>query len=156
MEALRQYVLSVICTALICGIVLALVPEGSGKAVVKLLCGACLTVTLTYPLSRIKVEDMLDLSFEMGSAEQICGVGRESAQQAMEVIIKDRCEAYIHDKAAALGTKVEADITLSREEPSVPVAAKLSGRASPNAKGKLETILQQDLGIPKERVTWTG
>lgn len=39
MEALRQYVISVVAAAMLCGIVVRLFPNGSGKQVGKLICG---------------------------------------------------------------------------------------------------------------------
>ena len=49
MEALRQYVISVVAAAMLCGIVVRLFPNGSGKQVGKLICGLFLAYTVLSP-----------------------------------------------------------------------------------------------------------
>ena len=53
MEALRQYVISVVAAAMLCGIVVRLFPNGSGKQVGKLICGLFLAYTVLSPISRV-------------------------------------------------------------------------------------------------------
>ena len=53
MEALRQYVISVVAAAMLCGIVVRLFPNGSGKQMGKLICGLFLAYTVLSPISRV-------------------------------------------------------------------------------------------------------
>jgi hypothetical protein len=47
-------------------------------------------------------------------------------------------------------------VTLSDELPPVPVEVRLSGDISPYIKTRLQSILEDDLGISKENQIWTG
>lgn len=152
---MRQYVLSVICGSLICGTVLGLVPEGMVKAVVKLLCGAFLAVTVIMPLTRLDFDPLPEFLLpDSLNAEGLTAAGENMARRSRAAIIKQSSESYILDKAAVPSEALWVEITVD-EENSVPVAAELSGRVSPNDKARIERILQTDLGIPKENVRWT-
>lgn len=60
MEALRQYVISVVAAAMLCGIVVRLFPNGSGKQVGKLICGLFLAYTVLSPISRVDFSNLPD------------------------------------------------------------------------------------------------
>lgn len=62
MEALRQYVISVVAAAMLCGIVVRLFPNGSGKQVGKLICGLFLAYTVLSPISRVDFSNLPDFS----------------------------------------------------------------------------------------------
>lgn len=150
---MRQYLLQVICAAFISGLVQCLVQGGAAKAVVKLLCGIFLTLTIVLPLTRMEVEELTLPSLREG--EGLAAEGENLAREARARIIKQQCESYILDKAASLCDGLQVEITL-RDDTQVPAGATLTGRVSPYAKGQIQLFLQQDLGIPKENVEWTG
>lgn len=149
---MRSYILSVICAALISGILKSMV---QGNAVVKLLCSVFLAVTVLSPLSSLNWEEFFAMSLPDGfQIDQMTAAGENMAEEAMAGIIKERCESYILDKATGLHANLRVEISLSGE--NIPMAAALSGRASPDSKRKIERMLQTDMGIPKESVRWTG
>ena len=101
MEALRQYVISVVAAAMLCGIVVRLFPNGSGKQVGKLICGLFLAYTVLSPISRVDFSNLPDFSLGyMGDAEDAAAMGENLARDSMADIIKEETEAYILDKAA--------------------------------------------------------
>lgn len=153
MMGLRQYVLSVICAALICGIAQSLVRDGIGKGVIKLICSVFLMVTLLAPLPglRLELESFLPDRLE---GECLAAQGENMARGAVDQLIKEQLETYILDKAAALPAQVQAEVILN--EDGLPVAALLAGRLPPEARETLEEMIQTDLGIPKENLQWTG
>lgn len=157
MEGLRQYIGSIICMSLISGILLSLVQEQTGKAVLKLLCGAALTLTVVSPLCGLSLDDLGAALLPDGlDAEDFTAEGENMARENLARLIKQEAEAYILDKATSLHADVHIEISLSEDSLPVPVGAVLSGTASPYARQQLEGILQKDLGIPKENVQWTG
>ena len=81
--------------------------------------------------------------------------GEQQTKTALARLIKQRTCAYILDKAQALNVALEVEVTLSDDDIPVPEAVRLKGKVSPYAKGRLQTIIAEDLGIEKERQTWT-
>jgi hypothetical protein len=59
------------------------------------------------------------------------------------------------DKAQALNTALEVEVTLSDDEIPIPVKVRLSGKVSPYAKGRLQQIISEELGIERENQIWT-
>ena len=79
MEALRQYVISVVAAAMLCGIVVRLFPNGSGRQVGKLICGLFLAYTVLSPISRVDFSKLPDFSLRcMDDAEDAAAMGRKS------------------------------------------------------------------------------
>lgn len=157
MEALRQYVLSVVAAAFLCGILLSLLPKGSIRELVKLGCGFLLAITVLGPISRLDVSSMTDMGIWFSEdAEEASSLGEHYSQKQLRSIIKAETEAYILDKAAELGADVTAEVTLSADAVPVPVGVQISGQASPYARNLLRSILEDDLGITKENQLWIG
>ena len=141
MEALRQYVISVVAAAMLCGIVVRLFPNGSGKQVGKLICGLFLAYTVLSPISRVDFSKLPDFSLRyMDDAEDAAAMGENLARDSMADIIKEETEAYILDKAAD----------------NLPAAFTISGEASPYARRKIQAMIANDLGISKENQKWIG
>lgn len=157
MEALGQYILSVTAIALLCGVVSGIVRSGGAKEVIRLLCGLILAFAVIRPLAHVNLKDLEEGSFPFAQeAEAMAAGGEEMARQALAEGIKAECEAYILDKAAAMDAAPQVEITLSQDEPPIPVAAAIRGSVSPQVQSQLATILETDLGIAKENQLWTG
>lgn len=157
MDALRQYVISVVAAAIVCGIVTGVMKEGTAQAVVKLICGLFLTFAVLRPIARLDLADLGNFGLSLSrDAEQAAAVGENLARDALADIIKRETEAYILDKAAALNLSLEAEVTVSDSDPPVPMAVRISGNASPYARLRLQNLIQEELGISKENQLWTG
>ena len=124
MEALRQYVISVVAAAMLCGIVVRLFPNGSGKQVGKLICGLFLAYTVLSPISRVDFSKLPDFSLRyMDDAEDAAAMGENLARDSMADIIKEETEAYILDKAASTRTCALRSLsakTISRRQSRSP------------------------------------
>lgn len=154
---MRQYLMNVICASLMTGILLSLIRGSAAQAVVKLLCGAYLAVTVISPLARIDLGRELALLLpDQKEGEQAAREGASLAREKIASFIKADLEAYILDKAEAVHGDLTVSVALSEADPPVPVGAKLNGRISPYARAQLETILEKELGIPKEKLQWSG
>ena len=150
MEALRQYVISVVAAALLCGIVVRLFPNGSGKQVGKLICGLFLAYTVLSPISRVDFSNLPDFSLRcMDDA-----MGENLARDSMADIIKEETEAYILDKAADLHANLRVEVAVG--EDNLPAAVTISGEASPYARRQIQAMIANDLGISKENQKWIG
>lgn len=156
MDALRQYIFSIISAALICGILSRLTQNGAAKEFIRLICGIFLAVIVFRPLSQIDFDVLISdfYTSQTQTAEELAVSGEKMAEQAMAESIKARYESYILDKAAELNTELTVAVTVNEEY--VPVYAELNGEITPYARRQLEYILESDLGITKENQLWTG
>lgn len=158
MAELRQYVISVVTAAIICGLVLGLAPKGSVQGILKILCGVFLTLMVIEPVTRMDLRELVSgfvLSYSE-EADAAAAFGEEIAEDSRRAYIKQETEAYILDKAAGLGLTPEVDVTLSIHDPPVPVAVTFRGEISFHTKQQLEQILTEELDISKENLQWIG
>lgn len=156
MEGLRAYVISVTAAAMICGIVAGLVKKNGAGELIRMVCGLVLAFTVLRPIAGLKLDQLpFDLP-SLPSGEDAASQGEKITREAMEDIIKSQTEAYILDKAAALGVNLTAEVLLGEDTIPVPVGVILSGACSPYAKSELTDAIEKDLGIPKENQLWTG
>lgn len=154
MESLRQYIFSVTAAAVICA-VLTHISAGAGKSsgIIKLLCGLFLAFTVIRPIADIQIDEFTDYTLRIEEdAEEAISAGEDFAQNSLAAIIKQETEAYILDKASALGAEIRIDVILSDD--TVPKEVYIQGNLSPYAKSKLQEILSEDIGIAKEYQIW--
>lgn len=153
MTDLGQYVITLSCAALIGGILCGLLGDCVGKELLKLLCGLFLTLCVLKPILEIDLteitENFLTFSEEATAYSEL---GQGMAEEAFSEIIKQETEAYILDKAAALRAEVTAEVMVAE---GIPVGVRLTGNLSPYSKARMESILETELGIPKENQLWT-
>lgn len=157
MEALRQYIISVVTAAILCGILTGIVHKGISKEVIKLICGAFLAITLLRPVLNIQGFDFSDfgISYSQEAAEA-AAQGENYSTEAVADIIKAETESYILDKAGELNLSVRVEVSLRDDGIPIPTKVRLTGAATPLAKQKLEEVLTKELGIAKENLIWTG
>lgn len=155
MEELRQYVFSVIAAALICGVIVRLSHNGGNCEIVKLLCGVFMTIVLILPLSGKRMNRWADALPEIEwQAEAIVSDGVSAAGRIEAEIIKQRTEAYILDRAAALDADIVVTVSLDQEE--IPNHVRITGSVSPLNRSRLTSVIASELGIPREQQEWIG
>ena len=155
MDGLRQYALNLIIGALICGIVLRMVPQGPHEALLRFLSGIFLTVTLLSPLVKGRIQLEMDAYREvLEKGEAWASDGAEMARRELQQRISAELESYILDKASSRGADLQVSITLG--EDSLPVRAVLYGTIPETVQQEISCIITQDLGIPKENQLWIG
>ena len=156
MDAVRSYIITISIAAIICGIITKLVGDrGTGGTVVKMICGLCLMFTLIHPLEGVRT--IRPSSFTDGLSQEASSIAAEGAQRTREALhdsIKQRCEAYILDKADPLGASITVEVYLSEDDIPLPQSVVVQGKLSPFAKNELARTIEEDLGIPKEDQTW--
>lgn len=157
MEGIREYLISVTAAALLCGILRSLTGEkGSVNGLLRLVSGIFLALTVIRPVKELTLGEFSFLPSDLlTEARAASEEGADYAQRAMERLIKEQCEAYILDKAQALGADIQVDIRVSGDSTPVPISSVVSGDLSPYAKSQLKQALETDLGIPEEDQQWT-
>lgn len=154
MEALRQYIISVVAAGLICGIVTGLFSGSTGSSIMKLVCGVFLSYTVLAPVTRFDPGDLAVCGWAVADGSEAVAAGESLAQDAREQFIKQDLETYILDKASQLGASLQVEVTL--EEGGLPGTVTLTGQIAPYQRQQLERILTLELGIAKENQQWTG
>ena len=157
MAAIGAYIVSVSATSLICGIICSLMKESGSAKTLRMVCNLILMLAVVRPfvnhrkldLSEIPVPKYEDGHSWIEDAQML-------SRNALADIIKDRTEAYILDKAAAMGAAITVVVSVSGDEPPVPVGVEISGPVSPYLKLRLEEMIQEDLNIAKENQVWSG
>ena len=158
MEALGKYILSVTAAAILFGILQSFISSKSSCGVLlKLIGGLFLTFTIITPIADVNIDALFDTSWDFtvqGTAA--AAQGQEIAQEEFQGIIKQKCEAYILDKAEAYHAQLEVEVTLNQDDMPIPTAVRLQGSVSPYTKTSLQQWLEEDMGIPKENQVWIG
>ncbi|MBR6596043.1 MAG: hypothetical protein IKK72_05690 [Oscillospiraceae bacterium] len=156
MDGIREYLISVTAAALLCGILKSLMGEkGSSAALVRLICGIFLALTVIRPLKELNLQDLSLLPTGLlEEARATSGEGEEYTRLAKEDLIKQQCEAYILDKAQTLEASIQVEILISQEGDPIPAGSIITGNLSPYARNQLSETLTEELGIPQEDQKW--
>lgn len=154
MEAIARYIFTLICGAVLCGIVLAICGGGPGAGMRKTLCGLFLAFLVISPLKKLDARELYrDIGVFSDDAEAAVRAGEEQARAAETSIITDSCEAYILDKAAELGAQIAVSVRLDPDT-RMPCAVTVTGNVTPYEKQTLSSYIAQTLGIEKEAQDW--
>lgn len=156
MDFLRDYMLNLIVGAMACSILLNLFPGKPFSDIGKFLCGVFLTISLLQPLSEADFSRFLspETQPDTQSGEALAAMGQAYSQNLLAQCIKQDAQTYILDKAASLGLSLDAEVILSQGDIPVPESVTLTGSADDAPRSRLEQIIVQDLGIPKENQLW--
>lgn len=156
MEWLCDYVMQVIGGAMICGVIRLLVGrKGAVVGTVRMLTAVFMLLTILSPISGMVLPDLRDWTDSItGDGEDLVSAGTQYQREQLASYIKAHTEAYILDKATALGAEISVQVHLSADPMPTPDGVTVQGAISPYGKTKLSGILENDLGIPMEAQTW--
>jgi hypothetical protein len=156
MDGIREYVIHLTATALICGVVFRFT-RGSGtvRGIIRLLCGVIMAYSVVQPVKQLDFGGVDDYIWEFrDEADRAVAEGKKASSAAWAESITQGTEAYILEKTKSMDAELTVEVELSDDEIPVPVAVLLEGKVAPYAKSVLSDMLEQDLNIPKERQTW--
>ena len=152
---IRSWLFSITGTALVCAAARRLTPEGRVKSVLRLVCAVAMAAALFSPLMTGALEAYpLELARYRAQAEAYAGEGTALRRELDRGIIEREMEAYILDKARALGTPLQGAKVAARwstEGVWLPESAQLTGPYSPT----LARLIEAELGIPQGAQNWS-
>lgn len=156
MSGLREIVVHISAAAMICALVMRLMPgNGSTKLIIKLLCGVVMTVSIVQPAKQLNMIDINNFAVQFqDQADQAVQLGKNTAMETWSESIIQGVEAYILEKAKAMNVDLDVEVELSEDEIPVPVGVSLAGNVGPYAKSALSDTISQELNIPKEKQIW--
>ncbi|MBQ7692551.1 MAG: hypothetical protein IJT29_02960 [Oscillospiraceae bacterium] len=155
---MREGLYALIGLAFFCGAALYLCPEGGARRVLALLCTAVLTASVLSSLGEFDYASLTRFEARFNSAEaEITQTGRERGERLRLLLLEERAERYLAEKADALGlTLLEARIEAVRTEDGelLPYAASLRVAGAEESAEALSILLRDELKIPVERQEW--
>ena len=151
---IRNWIFSLTGTALVCAAAQRLTPEGRVKSVLRLLCAVAMAAALFSPLMTGALEAYpLELARYRAQAAALTEEGTALRRDLDRGIIEREMEAYIMDKASALGAPLQgASVALrwSTEGVWLPEGAELTGPYD----ARLAGLIEAELGIPLSAQNW--
>lgn len=156
MSGLQNYLLSVSAAALLMSLLLALLPSGHVKQTAKFTGALLVVLAVVAPVVKLNADDLArSIAMLQMEKEQLRTGVEVKNREILAELIKEQSEAYILDKAEELGLTLSVDITLREEgDYPYPIAVTLWGEAAEGDKMLLERIIEQDIGIVRERQEW--
>ena len=156
MDAIRAYLLSVIGAAIISALSINFLGKNDAQsAIIKLLAGLFLSITVISPWTRIRLNNISSYFESLKvNADDVVSSGTAVADTALDQIIKERTETYILDKASSYTANINVDVTLSKSTPRTPESVVIYGTVAPYVKQQLQKVMEDDLAIPKENQYW--
>ena len=157
MTGLEQYTVSVCVAGIFFAVLLGLMPEkGTATTLARHICGVFMAFIVISPLKQIELSDLTGF-YEgfLWDAQTASARGEEIGLAALADGIKERAEAYILDKAQAMGAVLTVEVILSEDPVPVPVSVRMDGTVTPYTKLRLQKLLTDELGIAKENQVWT-
>lgn len=143
--------LGVVLTAFAAGLARQLAPKGREQALVRLVGGLLLTLALLRPLADVPWGN---LALEAGSfqSQDQAEEYRQAQTEALAVVIAEKTEAYIWDKASDLGLACQVTVTTAPGESGIPLPDTVTIRGAYSAD--LAACIAEEVGIPAEKQFW--
>jgi len=131
--------------------------KSSAGTIVRMVGGLFLTFIMLSPVTDWNFETVSAFAHTYAAVgEEAAGKGQDLAEEKTREIITGKTCAYILDKAETLHAQLTVQVILSDEELPVPERIYLTGQVSPYARSMLQRLIEEELGVPKERQIWTG
>lgn len=153
---MKAYLIEITAAAILAALIRKLAPKSGAGRGARLGAGLLVLLCLLQPLGRFYRDGTALFSRDWGQVDPMASdeVSRE-ANRLMESLITQQAEAYILDKARAMGLKAEVTVKVHLEDRyPVPWAVTIRGSPTGQQKSALETEIQDALGIPPERQEW--
>lgn len=156
MSSIVEYLLSVTGASIICCCILMIAGKNnSWSAVIKVLCGVFVAITVIQPLTTLQLTktDLWD-AYLPETAEKYSTEGEVQARAAQIEFIKERTETYILEKAGSYNCSLQVSVSISEEAPYAPSSVQIVGSASPYVKHQITVWIEDTLNIPAEEQMW--
>ena len=155
MEWITRYLMSVIAAAILCAAAKSfLSSKGTASAMVKMMCGLFLAITMIAPWNGVDWNVLRVNQDELEGIEAI-EAGANYSQSAIEDLVRENIKAHILDKAAYLEMSIDVQVDVGAQYPPIPEKITITGAVSPYAKKVLSKYIESELGVPEEKQIWT-
>ena len=146
--------------SILCGAAMSIAPEGTVKRMLAIVCSAALVSAAAEPLIGLDLSAYaLELARYERRQEEFLDANAELNDQLNRLVIEERYEEYIKDKAGQHGwspDRIKVTVQWSTEGLWVPYALEISGSGNESGRRALSGVIEAELGIPAERQQWSG
>lgn len=158
-EALHTWIVSIISCAVFCAVIIAVTPKGRVFNALKLLCGLVMIFAIISPLANLDFSEYSkSLKKYSDRADELTASANEYEDKLNRTFIEESCAAYILDKAENYGAhpdSVAVSADWSMDGYWYPVSADINCSCTDEQRSRLSASIEAELGIAKERQTWT-
>lgn len=152
MEAVREWILSVVVISMLVTLAQTIVPKGVFANVSHFIGGLLLLVTLLAPLSQVEGWDLPQgLESYQAQIQTQQALLSQSQQQQLEQGIEDLTQAYILDKAESLAITCQVEVVTAVDDSGTPLPVVVVFDIPYQADLSLYV---ESLGIGQEGQTW--
>ena len=151
MELMRNWLIGIVCAAMVLALAEALVPEGGIRKICRLAGGLVLLLAAVNPVLQMDEGALSRALTEYRVATQdYSGALVEKNNSLYKTIIEENTAAYILDKAEELGISCRAEVIFAYDEEGnpYPQAVNIFGGLTEEQRVRLSSILETELGIP--------
>lgn len=154
MEAIRQYILTLVSASVVCSLVSRIIGKKQIKGITDMVCGLFIAVTMMSPWLKLEIPDIRNYtqSFAM-EAETAVRAGTDGASRQMHDIIKREVESYILKEAHYRNMNVDVEVSLDVDS-GIPNTVEITGETSPYERKVLSRYISHNLSIPEEAQKW--
>lgn len=160
MEGVKNWLVTVTCTAMIIAVADSMTPAGTVKRIGMLTGGVVLVIALLSPLIRMDYAVLSTALVEsrLHSGGYSAQRSSELSAQLMKTIIAEQAAAYILDKANDLGIRCEVEVICGLTDDNIPYPAAviISGNLTGQQREELSRAVEADLAIRREMQTFEG
>lgn len=153
--AVREYLLRLTAGAFFSSLLLAILPRGSARRAAALVCSLVMLLALT-PAAQLDYDALAETISRLELEKEEVRTGIEIQNQELVArIISGRIEAYILDKASALGLDITVSVEMqTRASTPYPCGVTICGDANPAQRERLQAYIEETFAVPKQRQTW--
>lgn len=153
MDRVKEYLMTICAAAIICGIIVKLIPQqGTHRALVKLLCGLFMVINALSPGISFPIFDLKEYFDQLNyESERIVASGEDSLKEETDRVMQQYVQSYIQEKAKTLGADVYVEATVIN---GIPHTVHVQGAVSPYIKKQLSQYIFDQLGILPEDQLW--
>ena len=152
----NQYILRLTAAAIFAAVAIHLIPKGPIREFGSFMGMLLVTLAVISPIAKLKPQRVEDVfrSMETQISHTQSTVER-SNRELLSELIKERCETYILDKAAAMELELSVEVTLDASDTyPIPDSVLLTGAYSEEAHSKLSSFIEEKLGIASADQEW--
>ena len=155
---MKAYFLGIAAAAMAVAILSSLLRKGVLRQVFLLAGGVLVTLQVLSPLARGELQQFGQYLSGLEIRQDAIQSGIEvENQEILSQIIREKTEAYIWDKAAALGASVQVEVEVRQgSQYPFPWSCKVTGLLTPEQQRQLSEDLSRSLAIPEERQVFSS
>lgn len=157
---LREWIISVLVSGLVSAVLLAIVPEGTGKKILGMACGVFVTLAVISPAASAVMKTDSVYGYVESAIEKARREIESNNEINAQLIITANLNAYIENKAHQLGISCRCETQTAQNSYGVlypySIAVTYKAPADAEKRAALTELIEKEYAIPRSRQKHTG